>query len=144
MKYNHANRISLPCYEYAFRTLPLYECSVKVSTTHYAVEISRKPPPPLTHKRRDYTELLSIRTFKHSEFLIKNEYLVLNFLSDLGAYEHNLLAYERDIGGANLQPGVNLLPGAILHPGANCAHEHGYRWKARDNTSSTPLRKPVL
>ena len=81
MKYNHINRISLPCYEYAFRTLPLYEWSVKVSTTHYAVEISRKPPPPppLTHKHRDYTELLSIRTFKHSEFLIKNEYLELNF-----------------------------------------------------------------
>ena len=66
MKYNHTNRISLPCYEYAFR-------SVKVSTTHSAVEISRKPPPPLplTHIHRDYTELLSIRTFKHSEFLIK-------------------------------------------------------------------------
>ena len=75
MKYNHTNRISLPCYEYmyAFRTLPLYEWSVKVSTTHYAVEISRKPPPPppLTHKHQDYTELLSIRTFKHGEFLIK-------------------------------------------------------------------------
>ena len=73
MKYNHTNRISLPCYEYAFRTLPLYEWSVKVSTTHYAVEISRKPPPPppLTHKHRDYAELLSIRTFKHSEFLKK-------------------------------------------------------------------------
>ena len=79
MKYNHTSRISLPCYEYAFRTLPLYEWSVKVSTTHYAVEISRMPPPPplpLTHKHRD---LQSIRTFKHSEFLIKNEYLVLNF-----------------------------------------------------------------
>ena len=73
MKYNHTNRISLPCYEYAFRTWPLYKWSVKVSTTHSAVEISRKPPPllPLTHIHRDYTELLSIRTFKHSEFLIK-------------------------------------------------------------------------
>ena len=74
MKYNHTNRISLPCYEYAFRTWPLYEWSVKVSTTHSAVEISRKPPPPhlpLTHIHRDYTEFLSIRTFKHSEFLIK-------------------------------------------------------------------------
>ena len=81
MKYNHTNRISLPCYEYAFRTWPLYEWSVKVSTTHSAVEISRKPPPPpppplpLTHIHRDYTELLSIRTFKHSEFLIKMDTL---------------------------------------------------------------------
>ena len=73
MKYNHTNRISLPCYEYAFRTWPLYEWSVKVSTTHSAVEISRKPPPPLplTHIHRNYTELVSTRTFKHSEFLIK-------------------------------------------------------------------------
>ena len=73
MKYNHTNRISFPCYEYAFRTWPLYEWSVKVSTTLSAVEISRKPPPPLplTHIHRYYTELLSIRTFKHSEFLIK-------------------------------------------------------------------------
>ena len=74
MKYNRTNRISLPCYEYASRTWPLYELSVKVSTTHSAVEISRKLPPPplpLTHIHRDYTELLSIRTFKHSEFLIK-------------------------------------------------------------------------
>ena len=55
MKYNHTNRISLPCYEYAFRTLPLYEWSVKVSTTHYAVEISRKPPPsPDTQAPRLY------------------------------------------------------------------------------------------
>ena len=47
MKYNHTNRISLSCYEYAFRTWPLYdEWSVKVSPTHTAVEISRKPPPP--------------------------------------------------------------------------------------------------
>ena len=74
MKYNHANRISLSCYEYAFRTWPLYECtcSVKVSTTNSAVEISRKPPPlPPTHIHRDNTELLSFRLFKHSEFLIK-------------------------------------------------------------------------
>ena len=46
MKYNHTNRISLSCYEYAFRTWPLYEWGVKVSTTHSTVEISRKPPPP--------------------------------------------------------------------------------------------------
>ena len=53
MKYNHTNRISLPCYEYAFRTWPLYEWSVKVSTTHSVVEISRKPPPsPDTHTPR--------------------------------------------------------------------------------------------
>ena len=80
MKYNHTNRISLPCYEYAFRTWLLYEWSVNGLYMNGAVEISRKPPPlPLTHIHRDYTELLSIRTFKHSEFLIKNEYLVLNF-----------------------------------------------------------------
>ena len=75
MKYNQTNRISLPYYKYAFRTWPLYEWSVKVSTTHSAVEISRKAPapPPLipTQIQRDYTELLSFRTFKHSEFLIK-------------------------------------------------------------------------
>ena len=55
MKYNHTNRISLPCYEYAFRTWPLYEWSVKVSATHSAVEISRKPSPspsPDTHTPR--------------------------------------------------------------------------------------------
>ena len=76
MKYNHTNRISLSCYEHAFRTWPLYECSVNVSTTHSVFEISRKPPPPPTplsptHIHRDNTELLSFRTFKHSEFLIK-------------------------------------------------------------------------
>ena len=46
MKYNHTNRILLPWYEYAFRNWPLYEWSVKVSTTHSAVGISRKPPLP--------------------------------------------------------------------------------------------------
>ena len=77
MKYNHTNGVSLPCYEYAFRTWPLYEWSVKVSTTHSAVEILRKPHSP-SHTHRVYTELLSFntellsfRTFKHSEFLIK-------------------------------------------------------------------------
>ena len=55
MKYSHTNRISLPCYEYAFRTWPLYEWSVNVSTAHSAVEISRKPPPfPDTHTPRLY------------------------------------------------------------------------------------------
>ena len=61
MKYNHTNRISLSCYEYAFRTWPLYEWSVKVSTTHSTVEISKKPPPfPPTHIHRDNTALLSL------------------------------------------------------------------------------------
>ena len=56
MKYNRTNRISLPCYEYASRTWPLYVLSVKVSTTHSAVEISRKLPPPSpdTHTPRLY------------------------------------------------------------------------------------------
>ena len=73
MKYNNTNRISLSWYEHAFRTWPSYEWSLKVLTTHSAVEISRKPPPPLspTHIHRDNTELLSFRTFKHSEFLIE-------------------------------------------------------------------------
>ena len=73
MKYNHTHRISFSCYEYAFRTWPLYEWSVKVSYTHSAVEYRESPPPlfPPTHIHRDKTELLSLRTFKHSEFLIK-------------------------------------------------------------------------
>ena len=53
---------------------------------------------------------------------------MLNFLSNLGAYEHNLLAYEHDIRGCKFAPGVNLRPDANLHPVANCAHEHGLRW----------------
>ena len=88
MKYNHTNRISLPCYEYAFRIWPLYEWSVNVSTTHSAVEISRKPrppppPPPIpsfpdTHSPRLYrvTVNKNIQTQRISH---KNEYLVLNF-----------------------------------------------------------------
>ena len=75
MKYNHTNRISLSCYEYAFRSWPLYEWSGKVSTTHATVEISggSPPPPPTspTHIHQDNTELLSFRIFKHGEFLIK-------------------------------------------------------------------------
>ena len=59
MKYNHTNRISLSCYEYAFWTWPLYELSVKVSTTHSAVEISRKPHP---FPRHTYTEIIHILT----------------------------------------------------------------------------------
>ena len=39
---------------------------------------------------------------------------MLNFISNLGAYGHNLLAYERNARGANLHPAVN------LHPGASC------------------------
>ena len=98
MKYNHTNRISLSRNEYAFRTWPLYDWSVKVSYTFYAVEISRKPPPlsPDTQTQR---------------ISYKNEYLVLNFQSNLGAYEHNLLAYERDIRGCKF-----VHPGANLHP----------------------------
>ena len=74
MKYNHTNRIFLSCYRYAFRTWPLYEWSVKVSTTQSAVEISKKTPPPLPIDR-DNTKLLSFRTFKHIEFLIKRNTL---------------------------------------------------------------------
>ena len=53
---------------------------------------------------------------------------MLNFISNLGAYGHNLLAYERNARGASLDPGVNLHPGANLHPVANCAYEHGFRF----------------
>ena len=38
---------------------------------------------------RDNKELLSLRTFKHSEFLHRTEYPMLNFKSNLGTYEHN-------------------------------------------------------
>ena len=84
MKYNHTNRISLPCYGYAFRTWPLYEWSVKVSTTQSAVEISRKPhhPTPPPFPRHAYTEI--IQSYCHLEHsnpanFSLNEYLVLNF-----------------------------------------------------------------
>ena len=83
-------------------------------------------PLPLTHIHRDNTESLLFRIFEHSEVLLKNEYRVLNFYSNLAAYGHNLLVYERDVRGANLHPGVNLLPCANLHMSANCAHEHGF------------------
>ena len=83
MKYNHTNRISLPCYEYAFRTWPLYEWSVKTSTIHSAVEISRKPRPPPPHSPDTHSPRLyrvtvnkNIQTQRISH---KNEYLVLNF-----------------------------------------------------------------
>ena len=56
---------------------------------------------------------------------------MLNFISNLGAYGHNLLTYERNARGANLDPGVNFHPGANLHPGANCAYEHGFRFSKR-------------
>ena len=42
---------------------------------------------------------------------------MLNFISNLCAYGHNLLAYERN---ANAR-------GANLHPGVNCAYEHGMK-----------------
>ena len=76
MKYNHTNRISLSCYEYAFRTWPLYEWSVKVSTTHSAVEISRKPhsSPPCPFPRHTYTEIMQCYCHlehSNSKFLIK-------------------------------------------------------------------------
>ena len=64
MKYNHTNRISLSCYEHAFRTWPLNEWSVKVSTTPSAVEISRKSPPP-PFPRHTYTEI--IQSYCHLE-----------------------------------------------------------------------------
>ena len=51
---------------------------------------------------------------------------MLYFISNLCAYGHNLLAYERNARGANLHPGVNLHPEAILYPDANCACEHGF------------------
>ena len=50
---------------------------------------------------------------------------MLNFISNLCAYGHNLLAYERNARGCHLHPDVNLHLEAILHPGANCAFEHG-------------------
>ena len=83
MKYNHTSRISLPCYEYAFRTLPLYEWSVKVSTntTPSKYRGSRPPPPPSadTQTPRLYrvTVNKNIQTQRISHK--KNEYLVLNF-----------------------------------------------------------------
>ena len=51
MKYNHRNRISLSCYEYAFRTWPLNEWSVKVLTIHSAVEISTGGDSSIQRKR---------------------------------------------------------------------------------------------
>ena len=49
---------------------------------------------------------------------------MLNFKSNLGAYEHNLLAYERDIRGCKFAPGVNLLPGAKFSVGINQCSVH--------------------
>ena len=49
--------------------------------------------------------LLSLHTFHHNEFLLKTEYLVLNFKSNLGTYGHNLLAYERNARGCKFAPG---------------------------------------
>ena len=53
-------------------------------------------------------------------------YLVLNFKSNLGTYEHDLLAYERDARGRKFAPGCSFVPGCKFAPGANCAHEHGF------------------
>ena len=50
---------------------------------------------------------------------------MLNFISNLGAYDHTCWHMNATLGGANLHPGVNLHPGANLHPSANCAYEHG-------------------
>ena len=41
-------------------------------------------------------------------------------------YEHNLLAYERDIRGCKFAPGCKFASGCKFDPGANCAHEHGF------------------
>ena len=74
----------------------LYEWNVNVPTPHPAIEIS------LTHITRSDKGSLSPRTFKHSELLHKTMYLVLNFKLNLGTYEHDLLAYERDARGCKL------------------------------------------
>ena len=75
MKYNHTNRISLSCYEYAFRTWSLKECASFNHILHRRnIEEAPPPPPrtlPPTHIHRDNTELLSFRPFKHSECLMK-------------------------------------------------------------------------
>ena len=72
MKYNHRNRISLSYYEDVFRTWPLNEWSVKFQPHTPLSKYRESPIPlPITHIHRDKTELLSFRTLKHSEFLIK-------------------------------------------------------------------------
>ena len=58
MKYNLTNRISLSCYEYAFRTWPLYEWSVKVSSKLRRRNIEEGLPFLSTHIHRDNTELV--------------------------------------------------------------------------------------
>ena len=52
-----------------------------------------QPHISLTHITRSDKGSLSPRTFKHSDLLHKTMYLVLNFKSNLGTYEHDLLAY---------------------------------------------------
>ena len=113
LKYNYTNRISFSCYKYVARTWLLYNHTLSLCNNYRGSHPHPHTHPyfPLTHIHRDYTELLSSRTFQRSEFPLKLEYLVLTFYSNLGAYGHNLLAYERDVRGAN------------LHPSANCAHE---------------------
>ena len=99
----------------------LFEWNVNVSTPHPATEIS------LTHITRRDKRSLSPRTFKHSELPRKTMYLLLNFKSKLGTYEHDLLAYERDARGCKFAPGCKFATGCKFAPGANCAHEHGLR-----------------
>ena len=58
-------------------------------------------------------------TFQHNEFLLKTDYIVLNFKSNVGAYGHNLLAYELDVRGCKFVPGCKIAPGTKLAPGCN-------------------------
>ena len=58
VKYNHPNRISLSCYEYAFRTWPLYEWSVK-SFNHTLRRRNIGEAPP-TFPRHTYTEVIRV------------------------------------------------------------------------------------
>ena len=84
--------------------------------------MSPEAPAPREPGIQMTSALLSLKTFQHSIFLHKTQYLVFNFKSNLGAYGHNLLAYGIWQGGANLHPGVNLQPRANLRPRANCAY----------------------
>ena len=67
MKYIHTNRISLPCYEYVFRTWPSFEWSVKVSTTHTPPskyrECSTHPRPFLRHTYIEIIQCHGIQLF---------------------------------------------------------------------------------
>ena len=89
----------------------LYAWNVNVSAAHPAIEVSFK------YINRGNKGLLSPRTFKHSELLHKTMYLVLNFKSNVGAYEHNFLAYERDAMGCKFAPGCRFAPGCKFATG---------------------------